>query len=291
VDIGGIGTIGGGEDRRYLAFSSTGLSTVDIETGVSVEPGIGFNGIVIGTDILNVVVRALSTHARSKVMSAPKLLVNDNQEGTITTEEKTAIVREKTDVIPGSAATAPTATTSVAFETFTAGITLTITPHISQGDQLQLKITMQRTDFRLKPDYTITTGTGTKSGPTPPDLLTSNVDTTVTVPNGKTIILGGLEKLNQGKGGTKVPLLGDLPLIGGLFRNTANTDNQSRLYVFVKAHILRPGEQATGVSDIELVSRENKDRFEKYEAEMQKYQDWPGFKPKPFEPVRVLESR
>ncbi len=226
-----------------------------------------------------------------RILAKPKLLVNDNQEGTITTEEKTAIVREKTDVIPGSAATAPTATTSVAFETFTAGITLTITPHISQGDQLQLKITMQRTDFRLKPDYTITTGTGTKSGPTPPDLLTSNVDTTVTVPNGKTIILGGLEKLNQGKGGTKVPLLGDLPLIGGLFRNTANTDNQSRLYVFVKAHILRPGEQATGVSDIELVSRENKDRFEKYEAEMQKYQDWPGFKPKPFEPVRVLESR
>jgi len=225
-----------------------------------------------------------------RILARPKLLVNDNEEGTITTEEKTSIVREKTDVIPGSAATAPTATTSVTFDTFTAGITLTITPHISQGDQLQLKITMQRTDFRLKPDYTITTGTGTKSGPTPPDLLTSNIDTNVTVPDGKTIILGGLEKLNQGKGGTKVPLLGDVPLIGGLFRSTANTDSQSRLYVFVKAHILRPGEKTSGLSDLEVISRKNKVTFEKYEAEMQQYQDWPGIKPEPMDPLRVLEA-
>jgi len=87
-----------------------------------------------------------------------------------------------------------------------------------------------------------------------------------------------------------VPILGDIPLIGALFRSVANSDAQSRLYVFVKAHILRPGEEPTGMSDIEIVSRKNRDRFESYEEQMQKYEDWPGIKPKPMDPVRVLEA-
>ena len=139
---------------------------------------------------------------------------------------------------------------------------------------------MNRTDFR---------GielTSTK----PPDTVTSEVTTVVTVPNGTTIILGGLERLKQNKGGNKVPILGDIPLVGGLFRNASNTDEQSRLYVFVKAHILRPGEEVAGKSDIEVVSRRNRERFETYEEEMQRYEDWPGIKPEPMDPVRVLEA-
>jgi general secretion pathway protein D len=220
-----------------------------------------------------------------RVLARPKLLVNDNQEGTIKTEEQTSVAQEQTTVIPGSAATAPTATTTVGFQSYTAGITLTIKPHISKGDQLQLEITLTRTDFRLRPP----TSLGGTEYPTPPDLLTSDVQTIVTVPNNTTIILGGLERLKQGKGGTKVPLIGDLPLIGGLFRSTANSDAQSRLYVFVKAHILRPGEQTAALSDLEIVSSKNRKTFEKYEKEMQEYEDWPGIKPQPMDPERILE--
>jgi general secretion pathway protein D len=225
-----------------------------------------------------------------RVLAKPKLLVNDNEEGTIKAEESTSIVKEETQIIPGTATTAPTATMQVGFEAFKAGITLTITPHISKGEQVQLKVTLNRTDFRLRPDYAITSGQEKKTGPTPPDLLTSDVTTKVTVPNGTTIILGGLERLKQNKGGSKVPVLGDIPLVGELFRSTANTDDQSRLYVFVKAHILRPGEEVAGESDIKIVSRKNQSRFEKYEEEMQKYQDWPGVKPKPMDPAKALED-
>jgi general secretion pathway protein D len=224
-----------------------------------------------------------------RILARPKLLVNDNEEGTITSEEEQTIVSPTTEIIPGTAATAPTAATSVNLATYTAGITLIITPHISKGDQLRLSMTLTRTDFRRREDYVITGPEGDIKGPTPPDLLTSDVTTTVTVPDRSTIILGGLEKLTQNKGGTKVPLLGDIPLLGGLFRSTANTDIQNRLYVFVKAHILRPGEEPTGESDIEVVSAHNRATFEKYEAEMQAYQDWPGIEPQPMDPLRVLE--
>ncbi|MBA7646685.1 Secretin GspD [subsurface metagenome] len=121
------------------------------------------------------------------------------------------------------------------FESYKAGITLDIKPHISKGNQLGLEIKMTRSDFRITQEV-LDTGK-------PPDIVTSDVTTKVTVPDGTTIILGGLERLKQSKGGTKVPILGDIPFIGGLFRSTANIDEQSRLYVFVKAHILRPGEE------------------------------------------------
>jgi general secretion pathway protein D len=165
-----------------------------------------------------------------------------------------------------------------------------ITPHISEGDLLRLEIGLTRTDFRLNDDYVLNTPTGPMTGPTPPDLLTSNVTTVVTVPDNRTIILGGLEKLTQSKGGTKVPLIGDIPLIGPLFRSQNSSDIQNRLYVFVKAHILRPSDKLTGESDIEVISAHNRARFEKYEKEMQDYEDWPGIKPVPLDPLRVLED-
>jgi type II secretory pathway component GspD/PulD (secretin) len=73
----------------------------------------------------------------------------------------------------------------------------------------------------------------------------------VTVPDGSTIILGGMVKLNQNKGGSKVPILGDIPLVGGLFRSIATRTIQSKLYVFVKAEIIRPdGPSGHGMKEL-----------------------------------------
>ena len=106
------------------------------------------------------------------------------------------------------------------WEPYTAGITLTITPNISEGDLLLLDVKLTRSDFGEVP-----------AEGSPPDITESDIETTVTVPDGRTIILGGLLKLNQVKGGTKVPILGDIPGIGGLFRSTSNTDRETKLYI------------------------------------------------------------
>jgi general secretion pathway protein D len=169
-------------------------------------------------------------------------------------------------------------TTSTTYQPYEAGITLTIQPNISEGDLLLLIIKLDRTDF----------GAPVAAGP--PDTLASTVDTIVTVPNNKTIILGGLLKLKQGKGGSKVPLLGDIPLVGGLFRNTNNSVDDSKLYVFVRANILRPEETMAGLTELEEISERNRRAFEKAEDEFQKYQDWPGIKPTPVDPPKVLDA-
>ncbi len=239
---------------------------------------------------INILLEALHEKGYGRILARPKLLVNDNEEGTIKSEEQTSVAQIQTKIIPGTAATASTASQDVSFQSYTAGITLTITPHISKGEQLGLTITLTRSDFRLRDPTKIGKEGDEDVYPTPPDILTSDVTSKVTVPNGTTIILGGLERIRQTKGGTKVPFIGDIPLIGGLFRTTSNKDDQSRLYVFVKAHILRPGEEMTGASDIEAVSAKNRASFEEFEKEMQEYEDWPGIKPKPMDPLRILEA-
>ena len=88
-----------------------------------------------------------------------------------------------------------------------------------------------------------------------------------------------------------MPLLGDIPLLGGLIRSTSNTDSDTRLYVFLKANILRPDETATGLPELERISERNRAAFEEFEGKFQKYEDWPGIKPKPMEPSKVVPPK
>ena len=223
-------------------------------------------------------IQALLTAIQKKdygrVLAKPKILVNDNEDGKISTTDTTYIA-ESTTQIPDQGG--PITTT--VFKDYNAQIELSIKPHISEGDLLLLEVKMNREDFLP------TTVEGS-----PPNKTASNVDSKVLVPDGKTIILGGLIKLNQSKGGTKVPILGDIPLVGALFRSVKNSDTESKLYIFVKAYALRPTEGVRGLPEAEAVSRVSRDAFEKGEAIFQKYNDIPGITPKPMDPVKVLEE-
>jgi general secretion pathway protein D len=224
---------------------------------------------------IQALLKAMQTKSYGRVLAKPKILVNDGQAGSISTTDKTNVSIEHI-IVPDQGS----AQTTTDFREYEAGINLTITPNISEGDLLLLKVNMTRSDFDEK----------TKGLATPPDTTESVVDTTVTVPDGQTIILGGLIKLNQTKGGSKVPILGDIPLLGGLFRSTSNTDRSSNVYVFVKANILRPDDTVAGLPDLERMSDRNRISFERLEDEFQNYEDWPGFKSKPMEPFKVLSA-
>jgi general secretion pathway protein D len=217
---------------------------------------------------------ALEQKSYGRVLSKPKILVNDGQPGTIQTTESTN-VEIQTTIVPDQG----TAQTATDFRAYTSGLTLTITPNISEGDLLLLEVELVRSAFQPRTDLTV-----------PPDTIEANINTVVTVPDGKTIILGGLISLDQSKGGNKVPLLGDIPLVGGLFRSTHNTDDEAKLYVFVKANILRPDEMQEGLPELERISDRSRVAFEKFEKEFHEYEDWPGIKPQPMDPLHVLEE-
>ena len=231
---------------------------------------------------INALLTAVQTKNYGRILAKPKILVNDNEQGTIGTTDTIYVKKESSTPISSTSGTAgqpySTFTTSTSYDGYDAGILLDITPHISSGDLLRLEMTMTRKDFRE-----------TKDESKPPDTTQSDITTVVTVPDGSTIILGGLVKLNQSKGGSKVPILGDLPILGGLFRQVGNRDKQNKLYIFVRAEILRPDETLAGLPDLEKISGRNRVAFELFEEKFQKYEDWPGIKPKPMAPLRVLD--
>lgn len=222
-----------------------------------------------------------------RVLAKPSILVKDNQEGIIKAENVIYVAEPKSNVITGEGGQL-SKTSDVTFKDYTAGLTLTITPHIAAENLLQLKIVLDRKDFAAGEDRTVTIDGNTYTYPK--NTTSSNVDTWSILPDGATIILGGIESLNQGKTVNKVPILGDLPLIGLLFRGINEKDVQSRLYVFVKANIIRPGDELTGKSDIEQISQKKRQAFEEFEAKFQGLQALPGVKPNPIQPEKVLED-
>lgn len=230
---------------------------------------------------------AIQTKGYGRIMARPKILVNDNQEGEIKTENQTSIAQQKSIVQPATGTSPSYTTTDVSFADYSSGITLKIKPHISKGDMLRLEISLNRKDFDFSRGETVTVADETY--PRPPDLLSTDVNTVATVPDGTTIILGGLETIKQSKGTSKVPLIGDLPIVGGLFRGVNDSGQQGKLYVFVKANIIRPGDRG-GMDDMRRVSGRNRRAFEEEERRFQRAQDWPGIESKPMEPERVLEE-
>ncbi|TKJ38760.1 MAG: hypothetical protein CEE38_03395 [Planctomycetes bacterium B3_Pla] len=230
-----------------------------------------------GDKHINALLTAVQTKSYGRVLAKPKILVNDNELGKIEQIKTTYIERTGSTLLEGNSVGVQT---SQEFEGYEEGIKLEITPHISSGDLLRLDVLLTRSDFA-------------EGGPSekPPDIENNDIDTTVTVPDGSTIILGGLTKLDQNKAGSKVPLLGDLPLVGGLFRSANNTDRGDNMYVFIKAEIIRPSESKLAQSDLERISERNRTAFEEHETEFQENHDWPGVKPKPMKPLKVLDAQ
>jgi type II secretory pathway component GspD/PulD (secretin) len=279
----------GGQLGSFLVDADTGKTVVDKlnepgmpERFIDFQANSGVGSGFYADRHVNALLTAMQTKNYGRVLAKPKILVNDNEKGTIKTADTTYVARTSSVPVNNGASgnQSNLIQTALSYEAYEAGITLNITPHISEGQLLRLEIGLTRTDF------------GTRTGERPPDLTGSDVNTVVTVPDGSTIILGGMLRLNQTKGGTKVPILGDLPLIGILFRNVANNDTQSKLYVFVRAEIIRPTAVLAGIQgDLERLSHRDRAAFEQAEEEFQNYQNWPGLRPRPTDPNKVLEAR
>jgi type II secretory pathway component GspD/PulD (secretin) len=257
---------------------------------VTSSPGTtGLQGFYADSHI-QALLKLMAKKGYGRVLARPKILVNDNEKGHIDTTTTLYVARTSSQYLPNTVVTPTTTTTptntaitSTTFDQYPSGIKLDITPHISEGSLLRLEMQMSRSS-QAPP----ASGAGVDTPPNPK--TEDNVNTVVTVPDSSTIILGGIITLNQVKNTSKVPFLGDIPIAGGLFRSINNTSNQSKLYVFVKANILRPDDTVAGLEDLRKISNRNRDAFERYEEKFQEHKDWPGIEPKPVDPLRVLES-
>jgi type II secretory pathway component GspD/PulD (secretin) len=211
----------GGNDQ-VITFSNFGLSTPNASTGqLTLVPGLGFNGALISSDLADVILHALAQSGRTKITSAPRILVNDNATGTLQSLSE----QPYTSTNIGT----PLATTSFAGYA-EAGTEITLTPHISEADYLQLEYAVALSSF---------TGTTETSQGIPPPRQTDSVQSKVTIPDGSTVIVGGLNRTNDVDTTDSLPLLGQIPLLGALFSNHTTSQENLTLFVFLRPVILR----------------------------------------------------
>lgn len=225
---------------RFQGFSNFGNSGFSdnqnpggFPDGRNVTPPLGaIMGIVKNNaPTIPILLRALQTTSKVNIRSTPLILVNDNQ----TAEFRSIREEPTTTTVTG------TATTNIVFSGFVdAGTTLSVTPHISEGDYIRVEITLEVENF-----------VGTPPAPGIPPAKTSNyLQTTITVPDSNTVIIGGLETSSVRNTVDKVPLLGDIPLLGYLFRSTRTEKLKSKLYLFIRPKILKKAhfEDLRGIS-------------------------------------------
>lgn len=229
-----------GDGWDYLLFSSFGLSQIDPTSGArTLIPGPGANGVLLNPDEVPVILKALATHGLGHVMSTPKLLVADNAHGTL----------RNVDEAPFTSVNASDTVATTSFGGFeSAGTTLSVTPHISQGDHLNLEFELTFSNF----------SGGSASVTVPPPRTTNSFSSTVEVPDGYTVITGGLTVDNFTDSTSEVPLLGRIPILGKAFQSNTRKKNKTRIYAFITPTILREDR----FEDLKLLSLKDLEKAE-----------------------------
>ena len=181
------------------------------------------NSLVIGRHTLINFITALESSNLSDIQAAPSVTVADNQEARIQVGERTPI--RIIDAAAGGAGDGSFPTATVNFEE--TGIILTATPHVTGGDHVLLTLRVERSAADVaESDIGLI-------------FRTQNVETRVLVRDGETVVMGGLTVTERGEVRSGIPLLMDLPLLGGLFRTTSITETQRDLMILVTPNIVQ----------------------------------------------------
>ena len=201
----------GGNDASTGVANRGGLS-IDMGSAVNPSSALSF-GYLAGDILLDLELRALESEGKSETISQPRV---------ITANQRTAVIKQGTEIPYQEAASS--GATSTSFKE--AVLSLEVTPQITP-------------DNRIIMDLVINNDTvADQSFDGAPAIDTNQIETQVLVDDGATVVLGGILTTEQVRSLFKTPLLGDIPVLGNLFRYTENTNDKVELLVFITPKIL-----------------------------------------------------
>ncbi len=194
----------------------------------------GFNIGLFKNNNLGLLARALETEAGGNILSTPTLLTLDNEEAKIS-------VGSNVPFATGSYTTPNTATAGsvspfTTYERKDVGLTLKVKPQISESGSVRMQISQEVSQLRSAADPTLA-ATDKRS-----------IDSNVMVDDGQIIVLGGLIQNQMTDGEDSVPVLGDIPLLGHLFRYSTRKQTKTNLMVFLRPQIVRTAAQASEIT-------------------------------------------
>lgn len=182
--------------------------------------GSGGTAVVLDPGDFSVVVRALENISDGRSLSMPRLLVNNNESGTInSTVEEPFLSTNASDTV---------ATTSFGGSS-AAGTQVNLTPQIAEGDHIVLQYSISLSSF-----------VGESADPAlPPPRQQNSISSSATIPDEYTIVVGGIEIQSEAEAETRVPLLGEIPGIGELFKSRSRSNSRSRFFAFIRPSVMR----------------------------------------------------
>lgn len=187
------------------------------------------------------ILNANQTNENFNVLSAPQILTMDNQEAEINVGQDVPVRTQSRNAGLGGS----NAVTVDNFEYRPTGIKLKFTPHINKNDKINLELYQEVKNIA---------GLPTQGGN--PIFNKRDIKTTITVENMQTIVIGGLISSDKQKKITKIPLFGDLPILGYLFRRTTNQLVRTNLMVFLTPHILNNRTKADRITAEKRIQQE-----------------------------------
>jgi len=230
--IGGAGTNFGTTGNILANQGAT--TAIGALAGLGAGANIGVIRNVGGLFGLSVIANALQTQAGTNILSTPNLVTLDNEEARI-------VVGQNVPFVTGQYTNTGTATTSP-FQTIErkdVGTTLKIKPQIGENGTVRMVIYQESSSIGE-----VATGTA-NAGPT---TNKRSIESTIVVDDGQIIVLGGLIEDNYTTSRSKVPLLGDIPYVGGLFRSEHRERKRTNLMVFLRPVVMRDQAASNKVS-------------------------------------------
>ena len=237
-----------------LSIGETGIPSLLTQAIDGLLAGGFFNPITItgpdGKEItvpsLSVLIDVSKTDSDVNLLSAPRLLTSDNEEAEIIVGSNVPIITGRLTDTGASDGLAQ----SVAVERQDVALVLRFTPQITEGNLVRLNVYQEITDIAPATAALVASvGRPSEVGPTFTKRVLRN---TVLVENNKTVVLGGLIDTNVVESVSKVPLLGDIPFLGWLFKRTSTQEEKTNLLVFINPTIINDAD------DLERVTGRNR---------------------------------
>jgi general secretion pathway protein D len=236
--------------RKGLDVGVQGTYRKTTDGGNTVNLGQNFNGMSglagpfnqgifsMAGDSWEVTLRAIAENGKLEVLSRPSVLARNNQQAVITVGQQVPLITGVSYVANFGQVN------SINYQSV--GIILRVTPFITSDNMVEMIVSPEISNLS---DQTVAIAAGTNNSTVgAPVINTRSADTVVVTPDGQTVVIGGLMQDSKTEAISKVPVLGDIPLLGLAFRRKVKGDSKTELLIFLTPHIVKHPSQLAAMA-------------------------------------------
>lgn len=184
---------------------------------------------------IKAVLNAMATNSKLNIISSPHVMVSDNQVAKIQVGDRVPTVSQTQSL----ATTATTTGVISSVQYIDTGVMLAVKPHINAGGQVTMEVSQEVSNASKT----------TTSGIDSPTISKRTAQSTVTIQSGETMVLGGLIKEEKNNGSEGVPLLSEIPVLGGLFGTQSKKNNRTELVILITPRVANNSQQSREITD------------------------------------------